>query len=122
MKMLSAILLLAFVTTGCTTRSTARLKQQNAFLTGQNAALQQQALAVAQAQGVAIVGAVQNPAVPWVEGLTLAQAIATAKFTGADAPRQIIITRNGESATLDGKVLLNGTEIPLEKGDVVELR
>ena len=75
MKMLSAILLLAFVTTGCTTRSTARLKQQNAFLTGQNAALQQQALAVAQAQGVAIVGAVQNPAVPWVEGLTLAQAI-----------------------------------------------
>jgi len=122
MKMLSAILLLAFVTTGCTTRSTARLKQQNAFLTGQNAALQQQALAAAQAQGVAIVGAVQNPAVPWVEGLTLAQAIATANFTGADAPRQIIITRNGESATLDAKVLLNGTEIPLEKGDVVELR
>ena len=64
----------------------------------------------------------QNPQVPWVEGLTLAQAIATADYIGADAPKQIIITRQGESATLDAKVLLNGTDIPLEKGDVIELR
>jgi protein involved in polysaccharide export with SLBB domain len=122
MKMLFAILLLALATQGCSTNSTARLKQQNAYLAGQNAALQQQALAAAQAQGVAIVGSVQNPAVPWVEGLTLGQAIATANYAGTDAPRQIIITRQGESATLDAKVLLDGTEIRLEKGDVVELR
>jgi len=122
MKMLFAILLLALAAQSCSTNSTARLKQQNAYLAGQNAALQQQALAAAQAQGVAIVGAVQNPTVPWVEGLTLAQAIATSNYTGTDAPRQIIITRQGESATLDAKVLLDGTQIPLEKGDVVELR
>jgi len=118
MKTLFAILVLALAATGCTTKSTARLKEQNAFLAGQNAVLRQQA----QAAGVTIVGAVQNSQVPWVAGLTLAQAIATANYVGADEPTQIIITRRGERASLDAKVLLNGTEIPLEIGDVIELR
>jgi hypothetical protein len=65
---------------------------------------------------------VQNPQVPWVTGLTLAQAIATANYTGADAPKQILITRQGETAAMDAKVLLDGTDIPLEVGDVVGLR
>jgi hypothetical protein len=30
--------------------------------------------------------------------------------------------RQGESATLDANVLLDGTDIPLETGDVIELR
>jgi hypothetical protein len=122
MKNLSIILVLALAATGCTTKSQARLKEQNAFLAGQNTALHQQAQAAAQASGVAIIGAVQNPQVPWVAGLTLAQAIATANYIGAEAPKQIIITRQGESATLDAKVLLDGTDIPLEKGDVIDLR
>ncbi len=104
---------------GCTTRSKARLESQNAFLAGQNTVLRQQQ---AQSPGVTIVGAVQNPQVPWVAGLTLAQAIATANYVGADEPKQIIITRNGESAAMDAKVLLDGTVIPLEIGDVIELR
>ena len=118
MKFLSAILLLVLAATGCTTKSSARLKEQNAFLAGQNAALRQQA----QASGVTIVGAVQNPQVPWVAGLTLAQAVATANYTSAKEPTQIIITRQGESAVLDAKVLLNGANVPLEPGDMVELR
>ena len=122
MKFLSAILVLALAATGCTTKSTARLKAQNAFLAGQNMALQQQAQAAAQAHGVTIIGAVQNPNVPWVAGLTLAQAVATANYVGADEPKQIILTRQGESAALDPKVLFNGTNIPLEIGDVIELR
>ena len=122
MKFCFAILLLALVAMGCTTKSTARLKEQNAFLAGQNLAMQQQAQAAALAQGVKIVGAVQQTQVPWVAGLTLAQAIATANYTGTDEPKQIIITRQGESAVLDAKVLLNGTNIPLEVGDVIELR
>lgn len=109
---------------GCTTKSTARLKEQNAFLAGQNAALrqQQQTQTASQTPGVTVVGAVQNPNVPWVAGLTLAQAIATANYLDPHAPKQIIITRAGESATLDAKVLLDGTDIPLEIGDVIELR
>ena len=110
------ILLLALATAGCTSSSAARLKAQNAYLAGQNAALQP------QQSGVTVVGPVQNPHVPWVAGLTLAQAIATANYTGADAPKQILITRQGETAAMDAKVLLNGTDIPLEVGDVVELR
>jgi|ERR1017187_2354145 hypothetical protein len=120
MKFLFAILMLALAVTGCTTKSKARLKEQNAFLAGQNAALRQQQ--AAQASGVTIVGAVQNPQVPWVAGLTLAQAVATANYVGADEPKKIIITRNGESAALDAKVLLDGSIIPLEMGDVIELR
>jgi len=122
MKMLSAILMLTLAATGCMTKTEARLKAQNAFLAGQNEALQRQAQAAAEAAGVTIVGAVRNSQVPWVAGLTLAQAIATADYTGAEAPKQIVITRQGDTATLDAKVLLNGTDIPLEKGDVIELR
>lgn len=84
--------------------------------------MQQQALTAAQSPGVTIVGAVQHPQVPWVAGLTLAQAVATANYIGADEPKQIIITRQGESATLNAKVLLNGANIPLAIGDVIELR
>ena len=110
------IILIFALAAGCTTSSSARLKAQNAYLAGQNAALQR------QAAGVTVIGPVQNPQVPWVAGLTLAQAIATANYTGADAPKQILITRAGETATMDAKVLLDGTDIPLEVGDVIELR
>jgi PBP1b-binding outer membrane lipoprotein LpoB len=122
MKILSVILTLALAAAGCASKSTARLKEQNAFLAGQNMALQQQAQNAAPTPGVTIVGAVQHPQVPWVAGLTLAQAVATANYTGADAPTQIIITRQGESAAMDAKDLLDGTVIPLEVGDVIELR
>lgn len=123
MKFCLAFLLLALAATGCMSKSTARLREQNAFLAGQNAALQQEAAqADEQTPGVTIVGSVQHPHVPWITGLTLTQAIATANYVGTDAPKEIILTRNGESATMPANVLLNGAKIPLEIGDVIELR
>ena len=119
MKFFFAILILALAVTGCTTRSKSRAAAQNAFLAGQNAALSSQL--AAQFNGVTVIGAVQRSQVPWVAGLTLAQAVATANYRGEVAPKHIIITRQGESAALDAKVLLSGTDIPLEAGDVVEL-
>jgi hypothetical protein len=113
---ISAAALLA----GCTTKSTAQAKAQQAFLAGQDAALRQQL--AAQFSGVTVVGPVQNPQVPWVAGLTLAQAIATANYLDPHEPGQITITRQGETAQIDPKVLLNGVQVPLEPGDVVELR
>jgi len=108
---------------GCASSSLARLREQNAFLAGQNSVLQQQqAHAAAQSPGVTIVGSVQHPQVPWVTGLTLAQAITTANYLATDQPKQIILTRRGESAAMDADVLLNGKDIPLEIGDVIELR
>ena len=127
MKLWFAILLpalaIALAVTGCTSKSNARLREQNAYLAGQNAMLlQRQAQVDANTPSVTVVGPVQHPQVPWVEGLTLSQAIATANFVGADQPKQIILTRNGESAAMDADVLLNGAAIPLEVGDVIELR
>jgi len=110
----------AVLLSGCTTKSTAQAKAQQAYLAGQNVALRQQQ--ASQLSGVTIVGPVQNPQVPWVAGLTLAQAVATANYLDSQAPKTIIITRQGESASLNGDVLLNGAVVPLEPGDVIELR
>lgn len=120
MKTALTIVVLIVATVGCTTKSQSRMRAQQAFLEGQNAALRQQQ--AAQTPGVTVVGPVQNPQVPWVMGLTLAQAVATANYTGGQKPKKIIITRQGESAELDANILLNGPDIPLEIGDVIELR
>lgn len=120
MKYFAAILLLALAASGCTTQSTVQAKAQQAFLAGQNVALQQQQ--AAQFSGVTVVGPVQNPQVPWVAGLTLAQAIATANYLDSHEPGQIIITRQGENAKLNPNVLLNGVQVPLEPGDVIEIQ
>lgn len=108
---------------GCVTKSRVKADVQAAFLAGQNAALrqQQQQEQAAQFRGVTIVGPVQHSHVPWVAGLTLAQAVATANYLDSHPPQKIIIKRHGQSATLDGQVLFSGTNIPLEAGDVVEL-
>ncbi|HEY5041192.1 MAG TPA: hypothetical protein VIK53_04250 [Verrucomicrobiae bacterium] len=118
-----AILFVALAMCGCMTKAKSRLEAQNAFLAGQNAALrQQQAQAAMQTPSVTVLGQVQNSQVPWVAGLTLAQAVATANYIGPGEPKQILITRGGKSETLDANSLLNGTDIPLEIGDVIELR
>ena len=125
MKIWFAILPLAagIFAGGCANSANARLREQNAWLAGQNSVLQQQqAQTATQSPGVTIVGAVQHPQVPWVTGLTLAQAITTANYVGTDEPKQIILSRHGQSAAMDANVLLNGTDIPLEIGDIIELR
>ena len=123
MKSLTAILLLALAVTGCTSRSNARLNAQQAYLAGQNSTLQQQlAQSPSNFPTVTVLGPVQNSKVPWVVGLTLAQAIATANYVGNDEPTSITISRQGEIATIDANVLLKGTVINLEAGDTVEIR
>jgi protein involved in polysaccharide export with SLBB domain len=113
------ILVLALAGAGCMTKSRSEMQAREAYLEGQNAALKQMQ---ASRPGVTVNGAVQHSFVPWVVGLTLAQAIATADYIGPNAPKEIIITRNGERATVAAKTLLSGTEIPLQIGDVIELR
>jgi len=120
MKILFIISILALAATGCITKSSARKQAQQAYLEGRDSVLKEQR--ASQTPGIKIIGAVQNSQVPWVVGLTLAQAVATANYLDPKAPKQIIITRGGESATLEPKDLLSGTAVPLEPGDVVELR
>jgi hypothetical protein len=111
---LTSLLLIAALT-GCMSRS--KLQQESA----QASPAEFRREASQPAKGITVVGPVKNPNVPWVAGLTLAQAIATAEYIGSVDPKQIIITRQGESATLDARNLLNGKDIPLEIGDVIEL-
>jgi hypothetical protein len=119
MKLVLMILVLAGMATGCTTKSTARLQAQNAYLAGQNAALQRQL--AQQAGAITVVGPVQNASVPWVAGMTLTQALVTANYLGGGEPAQIILTRKGEDGVIDPRDLINGVQIPLEPGDIITI-
>ena len=105
---------------GCVTKSQANAQVQAAYLAGQRDALAK--MAADQHPSVYIVGSVQNSEVPWVEGLTLAQAIATANYTSRHNPKEITITRQGEQASINPKDLLNGHVVPLEPGDTITIR
>ena len=112
-------LLVATSFCGCVTKSQARAQAQAAYLAGQNDALAKMA---GVDQAIVIVGPVEHANVPWIEGLTLSQAIATANYTGRHNPKAIIITRQGEQATVNPKDLLNGNVVPLEPGDTITIR
>ena len=114
-----AALLMATSFCGCVTKSQANAQAQAAYLAGQNDALAKMAGA---GQAIVINGPVEHPNVPWIEGLTLSQAIATANYTGRHNPKTITITRQGEQATVNPKVLLNGQVVPLEPGDTITIR
>ena len=105
---------------GCVSKSKAQAQAHEAYLAGQNDALRQQQ-AQADEPGVTVVGPVQDSDVPWVEGLTLTQAIATAKYLGQHDPKEIVITRQGETAKVAPKMLLTGRDVPLEPGDIITI-
>lgn len=117
MKVFCASLILSLLAVGCVTKDAARRQADAAFLAGQRSVLQK-----TQSTGVTVLGTVQNPAVPWVVGLTLAQAIATANYLERSEPKSLIIIRQGERAEIDPQRLLDGVAIPLEPGDVIEIR
>jgi hypothetical protein len=117
---LAILFSLAALFSGCASKSGATAEEQEAFLKGQNAALRQQQ--AQQFPSVTVIGPVQNRIVPWVAGLTLTQAIATANYLGQHDPKEIIITRQGETAKVAPKMLLNGRDVPLEPGDTVTIR
>lgn len=120
MKTLIALLVLSVAATGCVTRSQARADAQAAYFKGQKDALA--SIAASHRTGIKVFGPVQYPDVPWVDGLTLAQAIATATYTARSNPKEIILLRGGKSATIDPRNLLNGHDVPLEPGDTITLR
>ena len=81
MKTLVALLLLSLAASGCVSRTKVQAEVRAAYLAGQRDAYAH--MAADQRTSIKVFGPVQNPEVPWVEGLTLAQAIATANYTGA---------------------------------------
>jgi hypothetical protein len=120
---ISCIWILALLTwlslCGCVSKTKAQSQARAAYAAGQRDAYAH--IADDERTTIKIFGPVQNPEVPWMEGLTLAQAIATANYSARGTPQEIILLRRGESASIDPRDLLNGNDVPLEPGDTITL-
>jgi hypothetical protein len=113
------LLLLAVALSGCITKAKANAQARAAFAAGEQQARMR--MQQAQTPSVTVHGAVRNPLLPWTEDLTVAKAIVAAGYFGAKAPTEILVVRKGQAFRVDPKLLLNGTDPPLESGDIVEL-
>jgi hypothetical protein len=117
MRIFYGILILVLgALTGCVTKSQADAQARAAYVAGENAAYQSMA---SSQTGVVVMGNVQRHQVPWTDGLTLAQALATAGYLGQNDPQDIILKRNSIQTRFDPKKLLNGGDMALQPGDVV---
>ena len=104
---------------GCTSQRGAQLAAKKAFMAGQQQAwAQYQQL---RPNTVRMVGPVRNPAIDWREDLTLVQAIIQAHYELPGEPRLITVLRGQERVQFTARQLLNGQDIPVAAGDVVEL-
>jgi hypothetical protein len=114
--------LLAFLS-GCASKSSKKLREENAYLRGQlDAAEKQRQQQLQQQPTVFFTGLVRQTRVPWREDLTLSQGLAQAQFTGTSDPTILRIQRKGQIFTVDVRRLLRGQEDPvLEVNDVVEV-
>jgi hypothetical protein len=114
------VLLFTLGLAGCTTKSKAKAEARAAFAAGQQQATMR--MQQNQTPSVTVNGAVRNRLVPWTEGMTVAKAIVEADYFGKQAPTEIIVVRRGQAFRLDPKLLLQGTDPPLEAGDIMEIR
>jgi hypothetical protein len=118
MKAFFGVLVLALAATGCVSKSKADAQARAAYLAGQQAAYQSMGGTITN---VVILGNVQKHEVPWVDGLTLAQALATANYLGAHDPQDIILKRNSVESEISPKDLLNGRDVELKPGDEISV-
>jgi hypothetical protein len=115
-----SLCLLAALSGGCTTRATAEAQTRAAYLAGENAALEREQ--ASQRTGIVVLGQVQTHEVPWVAGLTLAQALVTANYNGFGNPKRIILIRQGQHTVISARDLLNGQDMPLQPGDMIQIQ
>jgi hypothetical protein len=122
-KPAAALLLLAIAgltLSGCVSKARARAQTQAAFLAGQRQAAVERGPGQAQGPFVTIYGSVRQPQLPWQPGLTLAKALVASGYYGRE-PREIFVVRNGQAKRVDPQVLLSGSDVPLQPGDVVQV-
>jgi len=117
MKIVLSLLLVALLS-GCVSKSKSQVQAYQAYIAGQRDASSR-----AQNLTVTVVGNVKNPSVPWVEGLTLAQGLLSAEYQGAWDPREISVTRAGQTYKINMKALMTGGENPLlQPGDIITVK
>ena len=115
----TSAVLLAIAITGCTTKSEAKAQARAAYAAGQQQALER---ALQSRNSVTILGPVRTPLVPWTEDLTLAKALVAADYYPKTNPREIFLVRQGRAIPVDVNHLLGGEDVPLQAGDVVNIR
>jgi hypothetical protein len=126
-KLILTIALVVIAAPGCTTKSRARSQAHAAYMAGQEqgaarAKAQMQQQPSFQGPSVSFVGDVNHRVLPWTPDLTLAQAIIAAQYQPPGDPRQIVIIREGQELPVSPQGLLQGQDVPLLPGDVVEMR
>jgi hypothetical protein len=117
------LLLAALSGAGCVSKKNEQLAARQAYIAGQQQAMQA-AARIQQQQGpvVFVQGPVRNPMVRWEEGMMLSQAIVAADYTGFMNPGIIRVLRDGKVAgQLKGIDLLHHQDLGLEAGDTVIL-
>jgi len=110
-------ILLSF-TTGCETKTRARLEARQAYVEGQQQALEQTR---PKPPIVTVTGPVRNSIIPWTEELTLAKAIVAADYTGYLNPKLIRVIRDGQPTDIKPSALLAGEDMPLQAGDTIQV-
>jgi hypothetical protein len=105
-------------TTGCETKSRARLEARQAYVEGQEQALEQSR---PKPPVVTVTGPVHNRVIPWTDQLTLGQAYLAAEYTGYIRPRLLRVTRDGQTAEIKFSALVNGEDLPLQPGDAIQV-
>ena len=129
-RILSLILVLGFVSSGCANKAKTQEQIRRAYIAGEQAARAQmqqaqapqstvQPLSSTTQPQVRVLGAVKNPVLPWSEGLTLARALVEAEYEKTTAPSALTIFRNNEPLRIDVQQVLQGADYPLFPGDIV---
>ena len=115
--------MLAAGESGCITKKEADARVKAAFLAGQQqASARNQQEPQPKATTVTMVGNVRNPTVLWTPDLTLAKALVAADYTGPGEPKEIYLVHGGLATPVDLEKLLGGEDVPLQAGDVVQIK
>ena len=113
-------LILSLAATGCVSNARHKLEVREAYVAGQQQAMAQ--MRPASTTDVIVHGNVSNSLVPWAEGMTLAKAIFEAHYNDTHHdPRMIILRRGVETMQITPDDLINGGDVPVKAGDVIEL-
>lgn len=120
MRFLSlGLLLVTLAAGGCASRAKSEAKARAAFAAGQQQGMMQ--VLETRRTSIRVIGSVRYPEIPWLDELTLAEALVAAEYTSRRDPRQIVIIRRGERLPVDPQALLRGEDFLLAPGDTIEL-
>ncbi|HZM02663.1 MAG TPA: hypothetical protein VFC44_06540 [Candidatus Saccharimonadales bacterium] len=124
MRYFTGFLFLAILcAAGCVTKKEEAMRARQAYMAGQQPGPPPQAALPPGEPFVLLRGSVQHPALPWTHGMTLANAIVAADYTGFMNPILVRVIRQGQIVDeCKGVDLLHGHDFPLESGDIILLQ